>query len=185
MNWRRDIDIIFLASIFGLVLFGISGRHVVRAQSDCDIDCLNEKIVALTKRVVALERITTGNKTASARSVSKESFKEINGGINTGSDWTKVDGSDFWFDQSLYGNVAVVTWQGWIENGKGSVRLYDATNGRGVDGSEMTLNANGRASFYSGNLAIWRGQNQYYIQVKNSTLEQVNVTGARLKIVTK
>lgn len=184
MNWKRDLDIIFSATVIGLVLFGLSGGGVVRAQTDCDIDCLSEKVVALTRRVVSLEKLVGGSK-ATKTSVSKESFKNIGGGSATGVDWTKIEGSDFTFDQSLYGNVDSVTWQGWVENGVGSVRLFDSSNVRAVDGSEKSVSSSGRASFYSQPLAIWRGQNQYYIQVKNPALEQVSVTGPRLRIVTK
>lgn len=188
MNWRRDLDIIFSAMVIGIVMFGLSGVGVARAQTDCDIDCLSAKVTALTRRVVALERLSGVGGTKSltgTKSATKESYKQIPGGNATGFDWTKLEGSDFTFDQSLYGNVSAVTWQGWIEGGRGSVRLFDSTNGRGVDGSEKTVSSSGRASFYSGNMAIWRGQNQYYIQVKNNTGEGVTVSGARLVIVVK
>lgn len=185
MRWKDDVLIILVAVLVSLGLVGLNSGSVARAQTACDIDCLSEKVAALTRRVVALEKsVTVGKSTKPG--VSKESFMNIGGGSAMGGDWVKVEGSDFTFDQSLYGNVSEVTWQGWVENGRGSVRLFDSTNGRGVDGSEKTISSSsGRASFYSGNLAIWRGQNQYYIQVKNPTLEQVRVTGARLRIVTK
>lgn len=184
MRWKDDLLIILIAVLVSLGVVGVSSGSVARAQTGCDIDCLSEKMTALTKRVVALEKLVGGSKATKA-SVSKESFMNIGGGSATGGDWTKVEGSDFAFDQNLYGNVSNVTWQGWVENGKGAVRLFDSTNGRGVDGSEKLVSSSGRASFYSANLAIWRGQNQYYIQVKNPTLEPVSVTGARLRIVTK
>lgn len=184
MNWKRDLDIIFSATVIGLVLFGLSGGGVVRAQTACDIDCLSEKVAALTRRVVALEKLATTGKSIRP-GVSKESFMNIGGGSASGGDWTKVEGSDFAFDQSLYGNVVSVTWQGWVDNGRGQVRLYDATNNRGVDGSEVSVNASGKASFYSQPLAIWRGQNQYYIQIKNVNLVTVTVSSPRLRIVTK
>lgn len=156
------------------------------AQTDCDIDCLSEKVAALTRRVIALERIVgVSGRTTSKTAATKESFKNISGGSASGTDWMKIDGSDFSFDQSLYGNVDSVSWQGWIDNGNGSVRLFDGTNGRAVDGSEKTVSGNGKASFYSGPLAIWRGQNQYYVQVKSAAGGSVTVSGARLRIVTK
>ncbi len=157
------------------------------AQTDCDIDCLSDKVSALTRRVVALEKIlgVGGVARSTKAGVAKENFKGIGGGMASGTDWAKVGGTDFSFDQTLYGNVDSVTWQGWLENGTGSVRLFDSTNGRGVDGSEMTLSSDSRASFYSAPLAIWRGQNQYYIQVKSATGGSVTISGARLRIITK
>lgn len=163
------------------------GESRANAQSDCDLDCVNEKINALSRRVMALEdRLASiRTTTATAAKTTKESFFRISGGSATGTDWVKIDGTDFWFDQSLYGNVAEVTWQGWVDNGTGSVRLFDATNNRAVDGSETSVSASGRASFYSTPLSIWRGQNQYYVQVKNVNAVVVTVSTPRLRIVTR
>ena len=186
MDKKLDLAIISAALLVSLTLIGLSGRNVVRAQAACDIDCLSDKIAALTRRVIALEKLAgLGTKATKTTAGTKENFMNFPGGSAAGTDWTKIEGTNFWFDQSLYGNVAYVTYSGWVENGDGSVRLFDKTNGRGVDGSEVTILANGRASFYSGNLAIWRGQNEYYLQVKSATGGTVTVSGVRLKIVTQ
>jgi len=184
VRWKDDLLIILVAVLVSMGLVGVNSRSVVNAQTGCDIDCLSDKVAALSRRVVALEKLVGVGKSTKP-GVSKESFMNIGGGSAMGGDWTKVEGSDFTFDQSLYGTVVKVTWQGWIENGKGSVRLFDSTNGRGVDGSEVSLNTSGKASFYSANLAIWRGQNQYYIQIKNVNLVTVTVSSPRLRILTK
>jgi hypothetical protein len=174
-----------VAVLVSLVVIGWGQRSVVLAQTDCDLDCVSDKMVVLTRRVVALEKIVGVGKSTSKTGLVKESFKNLGGGSATGVDWTKIGGSDFSFDQSLYGSVDKVTWQGWVENGSGSVRLFDSTNGRAVDGSEINLMASERASFYSSPLAIWRGQNQYYLQVRSNTGGSVTVSGARLRIATK
>ncbi|HCX25256.1 TPA: hypothetical protein DHT69_00210, partial [Candidatus Collierbacteria bacterium] len=100
------------------------------------------------------------------------------------SDWTKISGTDFSFDAALYGGSVEVSWQGWIENGKGSVRLYDSTNHRAVDSSELSVDSGVRSSFYSKPISIWRGQNQYYLEGKNPWGE-MTVSGPRLRIVTR
>ena len=82
----------------------------VSAQTDCDLDCLGDKVAALTRRVAALEKST--GKTTTVAKKAKESFLQISGGSAVGGDWTKVPGTEFWFDQSLYGEVTVVTWGG-------------------------------------------------------------------------
>jgi hypothetical protein len=191
LNWEQvnkklDIVIVLGALLVSLLLLGLSGRDEARAQAACDLDCLSEKVTALTRRVAALERSAgVGGKTAKTVAAPKENFMNLPSGSASGFDWTKIEGTDFWFDQSLYGNVAYVTYSGWIENGTGSVRLFDKTNGRAVDGSEISVAANTRASFYSGNLAIWRGQNQYYLQIKNLLGNTVTLSGVRLKIITQ
>ena len=179
---KLEFMIVAVALIFSVFIFGLSWQNV-SAQTDCDLDCLGDKVAALTRRVAALEKST--GKTTTVAKKAKESFLQISGGGGVGGDWTKVEGTNFWFDQGLYGEVTSVTWQGWVDNGSGQVRLYDATNNRGVDGSEVSVNASGKASFYSQPLAIWRGQNQYYIQIKNVNLVTVTVSSPRLRIVSR
>lgn len=187
---KLEFLIVSLALIFSVFIFGLS-RQNVSAQTDCDLDCLGDKMAALTRRVTALEKsvgvggVSPKKAVAPTTKKAKESFLAIAGGIAVGGDWTKLPGTDFWFDQSLYGEVMTVTLEGWVDNGSGQVRLYDATNNRGVDGSEVAVNASGKASFYSQPLAIWRGQNQYYIQIKNVNLVAVAVSSPRLRIISK
>lgn len=175
----------FLVLVTMFVL-GFYQAGLTRAQTECDLDCVNAKITALTKRIAALELKTGITKPkAAATGVAKESFVNIAGGSVVGSDWLKVPNSDFWFDQSLYGNVSEVTWQGWIENGDGQARLYDSTNNRVVDGSEVTVTSGNRASFYSKALTIWRGQNMYYVQLKSPAAGLVTISSPRLRVVTR
>lgn len=187
---KFEFLIVSLALVLGVFIFGLS-RQNVSAQTDCDLDCLGDKVTALTRRVAALEKsvgiggVSPKKAAAPTTKKAKEAFLAIAGGSAVGGDWTKLSGTDFWFDQSLYGEVTSVTWQGWVDNGSGQVRLYDATNNRGVDGSEAVVNASGKASFYSQPLAIWRGQNQYYIQIKNVNLTAVTISSPRLRILSK
>lgn len=144
---------------------------------------LEDRVTALESRVSILER-NTGLIKPSATSKMKEQFVTLSGGTVTASDWTQIPGTDFSFDASLYGSSVEVSWQGWIENGKGSIRLYDSTNHRAVDNSEIAVDSGVRSSFYSKPISIWRGQNQYFIQGKNPWGE-MTVSGPRLKIVTR
>lgn len=165
---------------------GVWNTGAIRAQSECDLDCINKKIDALNKRVTALELSLikpTARAAPTKEAAKRETYVAIAGGSVTASDWEKLSGSEFWLDLSLYGNVTEVTWQGWIESGAGLARLYDATNNRAVDGSEISVSNSTRASFYSKPLSIWRGQNQYYIQLKSLTSQKVTISTPRLKIV--
>lgn len=168
------------------VFMGIWNTGAIRAQSECDLECLSKKIDALNKRVTALELSLikpTTKATPAKAAVARETYVAISGGSVQAGDWEKLSGSEFWLDLTLYGNVVEVTWQGWIENGTGLARLYDATNNRAVDGSEISVSSLTRASFYSEPLSIWRGQNQYYVQLKSLTSQKVIISTPRLKIV--
>lgn len=176
--------LLFLVFLSVMFLLTFQNRWIL-AQTECDVDCLNDKITALTKRVVALEKKTgVAKKTGSY----KESFVSISAGsVSNAWDWKKVDGTDFWFDQSLYGEVGEVTMQGWIDGGSGQVRLYDSTNSRVVDYSEVNIKSSTgeAASFYTKPLAIWRGQNAYYLQAKANSGSKVSLSGVKLKILSR
>lgn len=152
---------------------------VLSATSDLTIE---DRIVSLERRVAALEKKTT---TAKSKATASESFVQLAGGTAFGGEWIKIPGSEFWFDASFYSGLSEVTWQGWVDNGFGYVRLYDNSNHRAVDGSEVLVNSTGKASFYSTALSIWRGQNQYYVEVKSPIGSSVTVSSPRLKLVVK
>ena len=140
-----------------------------------------DRVTSLERRVAALEKYTGMVKSASS-GVLKENFISLLGGSLSASEWTKIPGTDFTFDQSLYGNTVTVSWQGWMDNGYGYVRIYDNTNHRAVDGSEVMVTSGEKSSFYSKNLSIWRGQNQYWIEAK-SIAGEVVISSPRLKVL--
>lgn len=115
-----------------------------------------------------------------------ESYKTMSGGTVSSVAWKQLNEEQFGLDISLYPDGVTVTMEGWVELNTGAnkayVRLYDLTNNRVVDGSEVTVQTKGRASFYSGPLSIWRGSNQYRIEAKTDTGYQVSVDSVRLKI---
>jgi hypothetical protein len=176
--------LLFLVFLSVMFLLTFQNRSIL-AQSACDVDCLNDKITALSKRVVALEKKTGVTKKTGAY---KESFVAVSSGsVSDAWDWKKVEGTDFSFDLSLYGEVSEVTMQGWIDNGSGQVRLYDSTNSRAVDYSEASVkNTKGdAASFYTKPLAIWRGQNAYYLQGRVNSGSLVSLSGVKLRILSR
>ena len=144
---------------------------------------LEERVKSLENRVYILEKNAGLMKTVGTTKT-KDTFVSLTGGEVSSLDWMKVVGSDFTLDASLYGKTVEVSWQGWLEGSAGAIRLYDLTNHRVVDFSESTSNSNGKRSFYTKPMSIWRGQNLYYIEGKvvggNMTL-----SAPRLKIVVR
>jgi hypothetical protein len=161
-------------------------RRVLSAQTELTIE---ERVASLEKRVASLEKKTAVSATK-ANSVAKESFVQLAGGSGTGVDWVAVSGSEFWLDTSLYGGNVEVSWQGKVEGEGGGavdgwVRIYDMTNSRGVDYSQVEVAGSGGSSFYSKSMAIWRGQNQYRVEVKSRTGVLMTVVSPRLKVLVK
>lgn len=144
---------------------------------------IEERVTALESRVLILEK-NTGLVKPKATGKLKEQFVVLSGGVVNAGDWTRMAGTDFSLDASLYGASVEISWQGWIEGGNGSVRLYDETNHRAVDNSEISVDSGVRSSFYSKPVSIWRGQNSYYIEGKNPWGE-MTLSQPRLKIVTR
>ncbi len=144
---------------------------------------LEERVASLESRVLTLERNAGLVKPKSTGKI-KEQFVQLAGGsINTVS-WEKIQGTEFSFDAALYGTYVEVSWEGWIDNGNGSVRIYDDTNHRAVDNSEISVDSGVKSSFYSKPMSIWRGLNQYHIEGKNP-LGMLTISSPRLKIVTR
>lgn len=148
---------------------------------------VEQRVAALERRVANLEY---KNIAVKAQSSAKETYVNLTGGSVTTFDWAMVPGTQFWLDSSLYGGSVEVSWQGRMGRSEGSefrgaIRLYDLTNHRVVDNSTLEVAGSGLASFYSKTLSIWRGQNQYQIEVRNSTGEELRVESARLKILVK
>lgn len=144
---------------------------------------LEERVASLESRVYTLERSVGLIKPSSTGKI-KEQFVQLTAGKASGADWVKIPNSDFTFDAALWGSSVEVSWQGWIDNGKGSVRIYDDTNHRSVDFSEMSVDSGVKSSFYSKPISIWRGQNQYHLEAKNPDGD-ISVSSVRLRVVTR
>jgi len=168
------------AGIWGMSRAGYFAGNSVLGETSSSLE---SRVLSLEKRVYQLEK-TTGLIKTKASSTPKEYSVSLVGGGVEGYDWTKISGTDFTFDLNLYGSSAVVTLEGWMDNGMGIVRLYDETNHRAVDGSEVMVISGVKSSFYSKPLSIWRGQNQYYLEIK-SLSGAVTISQPRLRVLVR
>ena len=159
---------------------GYFARNNVLGETSSSVE---SRVLSLERRVYQLEK-TTGLIKTKTTATPKEYSVSLVGGRVEGYDWTRITGSDFTFDLSLYSSSAVVTLEGWMDNGMGIVRLYDETNHRAVDWSEVMVISGVKSSFYSQPLSIWRGQNQYYLEIK-SLSGAVSISQPRLKVLVK
>lgn len=155
---------------------------------ECNRDCV-EELIAEQLSLISAPTATPAKPVSSVPTVtaSKVSFYNLSSGTAAGTAWTPVLGTEFWLDTALYGTEVVATWEGRLAlkdgNGVGFVRLYDMTNNRGVDGSQAEVRNGTTISFYSQSLALWRGQNQYRIEVSSTTGYEVTVSSPRIKLV--
>jgi len=156
------------------------------ATAGCDRECVAE---------VVLQEMAkgTGDQVDNAAGVRLEKVEQsrvetvgFEGGKIKGEGWQRV-GAKRWLNTALYGEVVEASWQGWMEKPGGSgwveARLYDMTNARVVDGSLVRLNRVERSSFYSEQLALWRGQNQDVVEARSSDGEEVELTGLKIRLL--
>lgn len=174
-----------------LVVFCLAGWQVWRLSAtkepsvlaETTTRTLEERVKSLENRVYVLEK-NAGLIGTTTTTKTKETFVSLIGGEISGTDWVKIGGSDFTLDTTLYGKTVEVSWQGWLEGSAGVIRIYDATNHRVVDFSEYASNSDGKRSFYTKVMSIWRGQNQYYIEGK-VVGGLMTLSAPRLKVVVK
>lgn len=111
----------------------------------------------------------------------------VNSGSTTLTDWTDVASSDFYFDLTDYPSASAVRWEVSLKalhgGGKVFVRLYDVTNKRGVDYSELETQSGTFVYLRSADLKIWRGNNLYRVQLKSVNGTEAILGSARLKIL--
>ncbi|MFZ5932762.1 MAG: hypothetical protein ACOYT7_01665 [Patescibacteria group bacterium] len=161
----------------GKILFG-----------DCGSECKKE-----IKRVVAdaIATIAAVPKTIiKTQSTSlKTSYVPLDGTVTTTSTaWVDAAGVEVAFDlRQDYGENARVSWEASLKvahaNGTAYARLYDATHGIPVLGSEIsTTNNSSFVRVASGNLNLWSGRNTYKVQLKSLNSFEITYTGGRIKV---
>jgi len=100
--------------------------------------------------------------------------------------WTKVDGSQFVFDAKDYPSKSKVSWEVNLKvqnpNSRCSARIYDQTNLRAVDYSELSTTSTVFEYLASQNVAIWAGKNQYYLEIKSLDGSTCYISSPRLVI---
>ena len=167
------------------LIFPTSAPQVLSSETEISLE---NRVSLLEKRISTLEKRQLNSNRPST--IPKESYLLLAQGTTNSTDWTPVANTEFWLDANLYGNNSTVTWQGNIEavssdSIHGLARLYDLTNHRVVDYSEIPFRGNRSLSFYSQSLSIWRGQNQYRIEMKSLNGNELKITGSKLKISVK
>lgn len=108
-------------------------------------------------------------------------------GTTTNTDWTDIAGSDFYFNLSDFPQIKSVKWetslQAFVTTTSVYGRLYDVTNKRAVDNSELTTALTTYDPLRSGDLTIWNGNNLYRVQIKGTNGNTVNLSSPKLKLI--
>ncbi len=161
-------------------------------------DELEEKIASLAARLLVIEE-SEGEAGGVEKVVEKETVAEArvkteevgyipvpNGDGVAVTEWTEMLGSGFVFDKANYPGYKKAYFEGNVKvlngNGIGRIRLWDKTNNRAVDGSEISTDKGSWEWSESGQLTIWNGKNEYVIQGRSDTGYRVDGNGLRIKV---
>lgn len=110
-------------------------------------------------------------------------------GSTTASDWVSLNGVAFYLDTADYPGLTEVYFEANIKlingNGKAYARLYDATHGVGVQGSEVNTASQTTQVVESGRVSFWAGKNLIRVQAKSLTADTAVFEGGKLRVVTE
>lgn len=110
-------------------------------------------------------------------------------GSTLSTNWTSLEGTDFYLTTSDYPGLVGVYFEASIKlqngNGVAYVRIYDVTNLRAVDGSDVSTSSQTTAYVSNGPLSLWAGYNHYVVQARSLTADTTSFGSGRLKIVTE
>jgi hypothetical protein len=118
----------------------------------------------------------------------KVAYITIGGSSSTSStSWADIPGTDFYFDLSDYPTATGVRWEislrSYLAGNKVYARLYDVTNKRAVDYSELWSDSGTSELKRSPDLSIWRYNNLYRVQGKSSAGCDAYLDSPRLRIL--
>ena len=107
----------------------------------------------------------------------------------TSTGWSDVKDSEVYIDlKNDFSQTAYVSFETSLKvadgNGQAFARLYDATHGIAVDGSEISTTNNSDYKFVgTGKLNLWNGKNLYKVQLKSLNGFVITYSGGKIKIV--
>lgn len=163
-----------------------------RAYIDDKFFQLNSAIDTLSNDLANVKKEPTPfTQVAAPVSKSKSvSYVPIPGSGNTvKTDWTVVDGTDFYLSKSDYPGLVGIYFEANMKllngNGTAFLRLYDATHGIGVSGSEIKTENQASTFISSGAINLWDGYNHYQVQAKSLTADTTVFESGKLKIITE
>ncbi|HUV71417.1 MAG TPA: hypothetical protein VMW25_00265 [Clostridia bacterium] len=111
----------------------------------------------------------------------------VSSGSTVSTTWADIVPSEFYFDLSDYPLAKEVKFETYLLALHGSAkvyaRLYDQTNKRGVDYSDLETQSPSFVRVESSPIVIWRGNNKYTIQLRSANGTEVQLQEAKLKVV--
>ncbi len=120
----------------------------------------------------------------------KDYYVPFGSGSGNSSDWQSVAGVSAYVDSTAYSNIKTVIFEVSLHiptgNETASVRLYNATDGREITGSQLDFNGNTNSVLLSSqSINLDYGNKLYVVQIKTQLSYQTILDQARVHITTK
>lgn len=158
----------------------------------CDADCqklIEEKIANVLPSY--LPSVTVKPQSTIVPPSAKTKFVSYipipGSGNTTNTNWTDLAGTEFSFSIGDYVGFKEAYFEANMKlfngNGVAYLRLYDITNSRAVDGSEISTSSQSSVAVSSGRISLWQGNNRYKIQARSLTADTTYFESGRLKII--
>lgn len=169
----------------------LKNETLIQKVDVCGEDCksqINDIVSRAVSTISATTKTIIQKETATEPPSKKTAYIPLSGPITTTStSWVDAAGTDVYIDLANdYGKSTYVSWEGFlsIANGNGTAyaRLYDATHGIGVNGSEISVTSGTSTQVASGSLSLWAGRNLYRVQLKSLNSFVATFTSGRIKI---
>lgn len=179
---------------------GLENSPVVQVKESCNDDCRKStdlKIEEIQATLNAMQIVTTitpalkvVNRDSVPRKVTAINYVPIPGsGSTLNTSWTSIPGTDFYLSKADYSGLAGVYFEVNMKliNGNGSafVRLFDASHGVGIPGSELSTSSQISTFITSKSVSLTEGYNHYQVQIRSLTADTTVYESGRLKIITE
>lgn len=170
---------------------GETTQNVIQKVDTCGEDCksqINDIVSKAISSVSGTTKTPVQKEPATETPSKKTAYIPLSGPITTTStDWVDAAGTDVYIDLANdYGKNTYVSWEGFLSiangNGQAFTRLYDATHGIAVNGSEISTTFGTSTQVSSGALSFWAGRNLYRVQLKSLNSFVATFTSGRIKI---
>lgn len=170
----------------------LSENGAERQEAECSLDCqglIDQKIAAALSGLPSpfSEKKSSSVPTSSQNSAPKIAYVPIcSEGSSVSLAWENIVSSEFHFDLNDYPGARevrlVASLRAVNSSAQVSARLYDQTNYRGVDYSDLISKGSDFKTIESSGITIWRGNNKYLVQLKSADGNEVQLKEAKLKI---
>ncbi len=118
----------------------------------------------------------------------KESYISLGSGTGSSGDWADVTGLAAYIDSLSYKKGSRVTFEVNVAVPTGNqtvwIRLVNATDGRAISGSELSMEGSGPSALISGPINLDYGKKLYKVQMKTQLQYPANIHEARVHITT-